>query len=72
MRVIAEDPTTKARVVCTPKGLIQITEIPFDAAFFADMFAKVHTFWRERYVPAMALKEANCLDEGEVSPSIDV
>ena len=70
VRVIAAK--AESKIVATPKGLIQVTEIPFDKAFFEDMYRKVELFWRQRYVPAAALKEAGCLEEGEVSPTISV
>ena len=54
------------RLVATPKGLIQVTEIVFDEQFFGTMLADAARFWSAHYVPAAVLKEAGCLLEGEV------
>ena len=55
--------TPCVRLVVTPRGLLQVTELCFDEAFFVNMRTESTHFWRDRYVPAVAMKTAGFLDD---------
>ena len=52
--LIKEQPCV--RIVVTPRGLLQVTELCFDEEFFMNMRSELRSFWCDRYVPAVVLK----------------
>lgn len=59
------------RIVATPYGLIQVTEIFFDSVFFEDLLQRASSFWKGRYVPSIVLKMEGVLEKGDALPHGD-
>ena len=63
--------TPESRIVSTPRGTVQITEVARDDAYIAAMYERVDTMW-DKYVMACVWRDAACLDEPDLRPSLDV
>jgi hypothetical protein len=61
-----------SRTVMTPRGTVQITRVAFDPAYFARMKAEMLRLWREVYVPACVWRDAHCLDQPDLRPTLKV
>lgn len=61
-----------SRTVMTPRGTVQITRVAFDADYFARMKAEMLRLWREVYVPACVWRDACCLDQPDLRPTLKV
>ena len=57
-----------SRMVATTKGLIQVTSVPYDDAYGTRLRASLDHFYETQAVPAFVLKDADCLDHGELAP----
>ena len=54
-------------------GRIQLTEVPNNTDYFATtMKPALWEWWRHKFVPAMVMKQAGLLDEGEVNLPVEV
>jgi hypothetical protein len=57
-----------SRMVATTHGLIQITSVPYAPSYGARLRASLDSFYETQAVPAFVLKDAGCLEQGELAP----
>ena len=63
---------TNCRTVMTPRGTVQITRVAFEQDYYDRMKKEMLRLWNEVYVPACVWRDAECLNQPDLRPTLTI
>lgn len=69
---VLEKPISEALFVVWQPHQTWITRVPYDQTYWESLFPKLHTWYFEKYLPALVHKHNKTIVDGEVTPSAPV